>query len=112
MAKTWNTHWISYWGVRGGTDLRCRGPVFSVGLVKLMLCAPTGRNAKRMAEATGFEARTIHRLLEVDRMASLQDDVIVATARYWGRYAGHMLAESMRIVRQRDNEMKPDIANE
>ena len=112
MAKTWNTHWISYWGVRGGTDLRCRGPVFSVGLVKLMLCAPTGRTAKRMAEATGFEARTIHRLLEVDRMAFLQDDVIVATARYWGRYAGHMLAESMRIVRQRDSKMKPDIANE
>jgi exodeoxyribonuclease V alpha subunit len=34
--------------------------------VKLLLCAPTGRAAKRMAEATGFEARTIHRLLEVD----------------------------------------------
>jgi exodeoxyribonuclease V alpha subunit len=28
------------------------------------LAAPTGRAAKRMAEATGFEARTIHRLLE------------------------------------------------
>ena len=33
---------------------------------KLLLCAPTGRAAKRMTEATGFEARTIHRLLEVD----------------------------------------------
>jgi exodeoxyribonuclease V alpha subunit len=32
----------------------------------LLLCAPTGRAAKRMTEATGFEARTIHRLLEVD----------------------------------------------
>ena len=48
---------------------------------------------------------------QVDRMASLQDDVIVATARYWGRYAGHMLAEPMRIVRQRDSEMKLDIDN-
>ena len=48
---------------------------------------------------------------QVDRMASLQDDVIVAPARYWGRYAGHALAEPMRIVRQRDSEMKPDIAN-
>jgi exodeoxyribonuclease V alpha subunit len=28
------------------------------------LCAPTGRAAKRLAEATGKEARTIHRLLE------------------------------------------------
>ncbi len=32
----------------------------------LSLCAPTGRAAKRMTEATGFEAKTIHRLLEVD----------------------------------------------
>lgn len=30
----------------------------------IMLAAPTGRAAKRMTEATGFEARTIHRLLE------------------------------------------------
>jgi exodeoxyribonuclease V alpha subunit len=34
--------------------------------VRLVLCAPTGRAAKRMMEATGFEAKTIHRLLEVD----------------------------------------------
>jgi exodeoxyribonuclease V alpha subunit len=33
---------------------------------KLLLCEPTGRAAKRMTEATGFEAKTIHRLLEVD----------------------------------------------
>jgi exodeoxyribonuclease V alpha subunit len=32
----------------------------------LLLCAPTGRAAKRMNEATGLEAKTIHRLLEVD----------------------------------------------
>ena len=31
---------------------------------RVALCAPTGRAAKRMAEATGHEARTIHRLLE------------------------------------------------
>src|SRR5258708_7402859 len=34
--------------------------------VRLLLCAPTGRAAKRMSEATGFEAKTVHRLLEVD----------------------------------------------
>jgi len=34
--------------------------------VKLLLCAPTGRAAKRMTEATGMEAKTIHRLLEFD----------------------------------------------
>lgn len=33
---------------------------------KVLLAAPTGRAAKRMAELTGREAKTIHRLLEVD----------------------------------------------
>ena len=34
--------------------------------VEMLLCAPTGRAAKRMTEATGIEAKTIHRLLEAD----------------------------------------------
>jgi len=34
--------------------------------IRFLLCAPTGRAAKRMIETTGFEAKTIHRLLEVD----------------------------------------------
>ena len=34
--------------------------------VRCQLCAPTGRGAKRLAEATGLEAKTIHRLLEVN----------------------------------------------
>ena len=34
--------------------------------VRLLLCASTGRAAKRMTEATGVEAKTIYRLLEVD----------------------------------------------
>ena len=33
---------------------------------EMLLCAPTGRAAKRMTEATGIEAKTIHRLLEAD----------------------------------------------
>ena len=33
--------------------------------LELRLAAPTGRAAKRMTEATGYEAQTIHRLLEV-----------------------------------------------
>ncbi len=33
---------------------------------KVMLAAPTGRAAKRMSELTGYEAKTIHRLLEVE----------------------------------------------
>ena len=34
--------------------------------VRVMLCAPTGRAAKRLSESTGLEAKTIHRLLETD----------------------------------------------
>jgi exodeoxyribonuclease V alpha subunit len=34
--------------------------------VKCLLCAPTGRAAKRLTETTGLEAKTIHRLLEID----------------------------------------------
>lgn len=33
--------------------------------VNCLLCAPTGRAAKRLSESTGLEAKTIHRLLEV-----------------------------------------------
>jgi len=40
--------------------------ILSAKGAKLLLCAPTGRAAKRMTEATGFEAKTIHRLLEVN----------------------------------------------
>lgn len=36
--------------------------------VELRLAAPTGRAAKRMTEATGYEAQTIHRLLELNGM--------------------------------------------
>ena len=39
--------------------------VRSQGL-RVLLCAPTGRAAKRLAESTGCEAKTIHRLLEFD----------------------------------------------
>jgi exodeoxyribonuclease V alpha subunit len=39
------------------------------GFNRIVLTAPTGRAAKRMAEATGREARTIHRLLETTFLA-------------------------------------------
>lgn len=35
---------------------------------KPVLCAPTGRAAKRMTETTGEEAKTLHRLLEIGKM--------------------------------------------
>jgi exodeoxyribonuclease V alpha subunit len=53
-------------GVGKTTIIRGILRILSAKGVKLSLCAPTGRAAKRMTEATGFEAKTIHRLLEVD----------------------------------------------
>ena len=35
---------------------------------KVVLCAPTGRAAKRMTELTGEEAKTLHRLLEIGKI--------------------------------------------
>jgi exodeoxyribonuclease V alpha subunit len=40
--------------------------IMTVKGVKPLLCAPTGRAAKRLSESTGLEAKTIHRLLEVN----------------------------------------------
>lgn len=39
---------------------------FEMEGMDILLAAPTGRAAKRMTETTGFEARTIHRLLEIN----------------------------------------------
>ena len=41
---------------------------------ELRLAAPTGRAAKRMAETTGFEAQTIHRLLELSGMPEEEEN--------------------------------------
>jgi exodeoxyribonuclease V alpha subunit len=38
--------------------------------IRVALCAPTGRAAKRLSESTGLEAKTIHRLLETDPRTS------------------------------------------
>lgn len=40
----------------------------------ILLAAPTGRAAKRMTEATGYEAKTIHRLLELNGAVAENDD--------------------------------------
>lgn len=39
---------------------------FAAEEADILLAAPTGRAAKRMTEATGYEARTIHRMLELN----------------------------------------------
>ncbi len=59
----------------------------------IMLAAPTGRAAKRMTEATGYEAKTIHRLLEVS--GQVDDDEK-------GRSAG------VHFEKNRDNPLETD----
>lgn len=51
-------------GVGKTTIIRALVEIFQARKLKILLSAPTGRAAKRMAEATGHEATTIHRLLK------------------------------------------------
>ncbi len=46
------------------TILKCIIQILEKKRRRIVLCSPTGRAAKRMSEATGREARTVHRLLE------------------------------------------------
>ena len=48
------------------TILKCVISIFKNNGLKVALCAPTGRAAKRLSDATGFTAKTIHRLLDLD----------------------------------------------
>ena len=61
------------------TVVRALLGIFERMNMKVALAAPTGRAAKRMSEATSFEAKTIHRLLEMeygegDNAVFLRDD--------------------------------------
>jgi len=53
-------------GVGKTTILRAILAILGAKRVRMHLCAPTGRAAKRLSELTGLEAKTIHRLLEVN----------------------------------------------
>jgi len=46
------------------TILKCVIQILEKKQRRIILCSPTGRASKRMSEATGREARTVHRLLE------------------------------------------------
>jgi exodeoxyribonuclease V alpha subunit len=73
-------------GVGKTTIIRALVDVFRARKLNVMLAAPTGRAAKRMEEATGHEARTLHRLLrfmpatgqfEHDEDTPLEADVVI-----------------------------------
>ena len=56
-------------GVGKTTLLRSLLKILKAKQVNILLAAPTGRAAKRLEETTGLEARTIHRLLEMNPIA-------------------------------------------
>ena len=58
--------------------------------LEIRLAAPTGRAAKRMTETTGYEASTIHRLLEI---SSMSDE----------------MGESVRFERNEQNPLEADV---
>lgn len=47
--------------------------IYKTRKMKVVLCAPTGRAAKRMQEQSGEEATTIHRLLEIRKLDDQED---------------------------------------
>ena len=67
---------------------------FERGDMEILLAAPTGRAAKRMTEATGYEARTIHRLLELSGMPDTSEK-------------GH--TSSMHFERNEENPLDADV---
>ncbi len=62
--------------------------------MEILLAAPTGRAAKRMSEATGREAMTIHRLLEVNGNPEQQD----GSASYFNRNENMPLEADVVII--------------
>ena len=59
----------------------------------IFLAAPTGRAAKRMTEATGYEARTIHRMLELAHMPENNDSRM-----FYGRNEENPLETDVIII--------------
>ena len=53
-------------GIRKTTTINTIIRYFELEGLEIFLAAPTGRAAKRMSETTGFEARTVHRMLELN----------------------------------------------
>ncbi len=77
LAATWGV-FVLTGGPGTGKTTTIRGIIryFEKQGYEVGLAAPTGRAAKRMSEATGREAKTIHRLLEVKGMPTEEDRIM------------------------------------
>lgn len=63
---------------------------------KVVLCAPTGRAAKRMTETTGEDAKTLHRLLEIGKSSS--EDIQTADLEVAPLDADVVIVDEMSMV--------------
>ncbi len=75
--------------------------------MEILLAAPTGRAAKRMAEATGYEAKTIHRLLELTGIPMMESR---GTGTDGGvNTTGSARLEGMHFERNEENPLDADV---
>lgn len=107
------------------TIVKCILQTFKDLKLRTALCAPTGRAAKRLSEATDTEAKTIHRLLELDyenqnagfifnEMKKLPvDAVIVDEASMVDEYVANALLKalgsSVRLILVGDKDQLPSV---
>lgn len=73
------------------TIIKCIINIFGEEGYKVVIAAPTGRAAKRITEATGYEASTVHRLLE---LVYSEDEELAK----FGRNAGNPLDADVIII--------------
>ena len=69
--------------------------------MEILLAAPTGRAAKRMTEATGYEAKTIHRLLELTGAPTVDQKN--------NGNSGENRLEGMHFERNEENPLDADV---
>ena len=80
---------------------------FEMEGMEILLAAPTGRAAKRMTEATGYEARTIHRMLELVPVGMPGNDApVIPGAPRSGKGAQSM---GMHFDRNEENPLDADV---
>ncbi len=81
---------------------------FEMEGMDIFLAAPTGRAAKRMSETTGFEARTIHRMLEIN--GGMEEDGAPFGVSKTGEGSPDMRSSgSARFERNEQNPLEADV---
>lgn len=94
-------------GVGKTTVLKALVKIFRESGYSVLLCAPTGRAAKRMSESAGMEAKTIHRALEYNPMVNaflknnenkLDYDVVIVDE--FSMVDIHIMTDLIRAIKQ------------